>query len=69
MNLESGALTRLTQAGSGIAGLTGSSPALSVAADAAAVSVYDGGAFSIHVLALSAGTPAVRSLCNARTCP
>ena len=56
-DLENGALTRLTNADGGIGGLTASSPALSVAADAgtAAVTVYEGGVFAIHLLALSSG--------------
>ena len=59
VDLQNGALTRLTNADSGIAGLTGSSPALSIAANAgtAAVTVYEGGVFAIHVLALSSGAP------------
>jgi hypothetical protein len=59
IDLQSGGLTRLTNADSGIGGLTGSSPALSIAADAdtAAVTVYEGGVFAIHVLALSSGSP------------
>jgi len=62
VNLQDGSLARLTQADSGIAGLTESSPALSIAAgaDSAAVTVYEGGVFAIHVLALSGGTPAPR---------
>ena len=58
--LQTGALTRLTNADSGIAGLSGSSPALSIAADAgtAAVTVYEGGVFAIRLLALSSGAPA-----------
>ena len=60
IDLQGGALTRLTNADSGVAGLTGSSPALSIAAgaDTAAVTVYEGGVFAIHVLALSGGAPA-----------
>jgi Tol biopolymer transport system component len=61
VDLASGTLARMTQSAS-IAGLTGSSPALSIAADAgtAAVTVYEGGVFAVHVLALSGGAPAAR---------
>ena len=60
VDLQTGALSRVTNADSGIAGLTGSSPALSIAsgADTAAVTVYEGGVFAVHLLALSAGVPA-----------
>src|SRR5262245_11333011 len=62
VKLADGSLARVTQADSGIAGLTESSPALSIAAssDSAAVTVYEGGVFAVHVLALSGGTPAAR---------
>ena len=60
IDLQNGALTRLTTADSGVGGLTGSSPALSIAAgaDTAAVTVYEGGVFAIHLLALASGAPA-----------
>ena len=71
VDLASGALARLTNAESGIAGLTGSSPALSVAAgaDTAAVTVYEGGVFAIHVVALSGGAPAARDTTDAPRLP
>jgi hypothetical protein len=61
IDLQNGALTRMTTADSGISGLTGSSPALSIAANSgtAAVTVYEGGVFAIHVLALSTGAPMI----------
>ena len=60
LELASGALARLTEAESGVAGLTASSPALSIAADAdaAAVTVYEAGVFAVHTLALTGGVPA-----------
>ena len=61
IDLQNGALTRLTNADSGVSGLTGSSPALSIAAgaDTAAVTVYEGGVFAVHLLALATGAPAL----------
>ena len=61
IDLQNGALTRLTNADSGVSGLTWSSPALSIAAgaDTAAVTVYEGGVFAIHMLALASGAPAL----------
>ncbi|HVG72173.1 MAG TPA: hypothetical protein VM819_14745 [Vicinamibacterales bacterium] len=60
IDLQNGALTRLTTADGGVSGLTGSSPALSIASgvDTAAVTVYEGGVFAIHLLALASGAPA-----------
>jgi Tol biopolymer transport system component len=57
VNLQDGALARFTEASSGVAGLTVSSPALSIAAAAgtAAVTVYEGGVFAVHTLALTTG--------------
>ena len=71
IDLQAGALTRLTNADSGVAGLTGSSPALSIAAaaDTAAVTVYEGGVFAIHVLALSSGAPATGGVSPPRLPP
>ena len=61
VDVTHGTLARVTEAESGIAGLTASSPALSVApgASTAAVTVYEGGVFAIHTLALSGGTGSV----------
>ena len=71
IDLQTGALTRVTNADSGVAGLTGSSPALSIAAgaDTAAVTVYEGGVFAVHLLALSGGAPAAASAFQPRLPP
>ena len=71
IDLQDGALTRMTTADSGVAGLTGSSPALSIAAaaDTAAVTVYEGGVFAIHLLALSSGAPATGGASQPRLPP
>ena len=71
VDLQNGALTRVTNADSGVAGLTGSSPALSIAAgaDTAAVTVYEGGVFAVHLLALSGGAPATASAFQPRLPP
>jgi dipeptidyl aminopeptidase/acylaminoacyl peptidase len=55
LDLTDGAIARLTEADSGVAGLTASSPALSIAAaaDVAAVTVYESGTFAVHNLALT----------------
>ena len=59
IDLQNGALTRLTTADGGVSGLTGSSPALSIASGAdTAVTVHEGGVFAIHLLALASGAPA-----------
>src|SRR5688572_17439581 len=71
IDLQNGALTRLTNADGGVGGLTGSSPALSIAADAgtAAATVYEGGVFAIHLLALSSGAPAASGVLQAPRLP
>jgi hypothetical protein len=71
IDMQDGTLARLTQADGGVAGLTGSSPALSIAANAddAAVTVYERGVFAVHVLALSGGTPASRDGLQAQALP
>jgi hypothetical protein len=55
--LESGDLTQITRVGTGISGITGSSPALSVGARSgvAAFSVYEGGKYDIYTLDLGEG--------------
>jgi WD40 repeat protein len=58
---DSGELTQLTRIGTGISGITSSSPALSVASrtGAAAFSVYEGGKYDIYTLDLGLGASAV----------
>jgi Tol biopolymer transport system component len=70
LDLAQGALARLTEAESGVAGLTASSPALSIAVDAdtAAVTVYEAGTFAVHTLALTDGVPASANA-GARSAP
>jgi Tol biopolymer transport system component len=59
MTLPAGDITEVTTVGTGISGITNSSPALSVASRAgtAAVSVYDDGRYDIYTLPTGAGQP------------
>jgi len=70
-----GDLTQITNVGTGISGITGTSPALSVASQAnvAAFTVYDGGNHHIHTLSLDGaagiGKPAREGSTTAATLP
>ncbi len=70
-----GELTQITNIGTGISGITGTSPALSVASKAgiAAFTVYDGGHHHIHTLSLAGaagvGKPAREASATAATLP
>ena len=70
-----GELTQITNVGTGISGITGTSPALSVASQAglAAFTVYDGGHHHIHTLSLAGaagiGKPARDASSTAATLP
>ncbi len=70
-----GELTQITNIGTGISGITGTSPALSVASQAgiAAFTVYDGGHHHIHTLSLAGaagvGKPAREASATAATLP
>jgi hypothetical protein len=59
IGVENGDIGQVTRIGTGISGITSSSPALSVAAKtgAAAFSVYEGGKYDIYELELGPGRP------------
>jgi Tol biopolymer transport system component len=55
--LDTGTISQLTDVGTGVSGITDSSPALSVSGDVAAFSVYEKGDFNIYTLPITRRQP------------